>query len=171
MRLLGSIPALAAVACGLLAFAPAAAQEFPEDKPGAPNALNGPTILDRLERMTPDERQRILDRLPPERRARVEARLRAYEGLSQADRDRLRRQYDTFRALPPEQKANARRLFWQFLELPPGRRMVLRQEADRLSRMPWPRRQARMSSPEFARRYTPEEREILRVLAAITPNP
>jgi hypothetical protein len=180
MRLFASIPALVAVACGLLLAPPSKAQNAPADEPewiaeppppGAPRTLAGPTILDRLEAMTPEERRRLLEKLPPERRRRLEQRLAAYESLPPAERDRLRRQYDTFRALTPEQKQAARRLFRRFLELPPGRRQVLRQESLRLGRMSWPKRQARMASPDFESRYTPEERQILRALAAITPNP
>ncbi len=172
MRLLLPISVLFLVTCGLVtAQQPPEADEFAPPEAGMPRALAGPTILDRLEQMTPAQRQRLLEKLPPERRKRLEARLRAYESLPPAERERLRRQFDTFRALTPEQKQNARRLFRRFMELPPGRRQVLRQEARRLGQMPWPRRQARMSSPDFESRYTPEERRILRALAALTPNP
>ncbi|HEY1204677.1 MAG: DUF3106 domain-containing protein [Bryobacteraceae bacterium] len=181
MRLFSSIPALMVVAWGLLVAAPVAAQEAPPDEldrleeppplAGAPRALAGPTVLDRLEALSPEQRQRLLATLPPERRQRIEARLKAYESLPQAERDRLRRQYDKFRALTPEQKETSRRLFRRFMELPPGRRQVLRQEANRLSQIPWPQRQARIASPDFQRRFTPEERQILHALAAITPNP
>jgi hypothetical protein len=174
-----SIPVLV-VAWGLLAAAPVAAQQAaPPDEfegidvppPGAPRALAGPTILDRLESMSPEERRRLLDKLPPERRKRLEQRLAAYEALPPAERERLRRQYDTFRALTPAQKQATRSLFRRFMELPPGRRQVLRQEAARLAQMPWPRRRTRMASPDFQSRYAPEEQQILRALAAITPNP
>jgi len=180
MRRLFPIPALAAAACGLLLAIPLAAQEAdqpdwfaepPAMRPGAPRELLGPTILDRLENMKPEQRRRLLDNLPPERRRRLEQRLAAYEALPPAERERLRRQYDTFRAMTPQQKQAARRLFRRFMELPPGRRQVLRQEGLRLGRMPWRQRQARISAPEFQNRYTPEERQILRAIAAITPNP
>ena len=177
MRLLFPI----AVACGLLMGAPLGAQpvadepdwfaEPPAMRAGAPRELAGPTILDRLENMRPEQRQRLLENLPPARRKRLEQRLAAYEALPPAERERLRRQYDTFRSLTPEQKQAARRLFRRFTELPPARRQVLRQEGLRLGRMPWKQRQARMSSPDFQSRYSPEERQILRAIAAITPNP
>jgi hypothetical protein len=175
-----SIPVVVAV-WGLLAATPLVAQQAPPPDeldwladvppPGAPRTLVGPTILDRLEAMSPEQRQRMLERLPLERRQRIEERLRAYESLPPAERDRLRRQYDTFRALTPQQKEMARRLFRRFMQLPPGRRQVLRQEANRLSQIPWPKRQARMASPDFASRFTPEERQILHALAALTPSP
>ena len=57
------------------------------------------------------------------------------------------------------------------MQLPPGRRQVLRREANRLSQFPWPKRQALLASPEFEHRYSPEERQILHALSAITPNP
>ena len=172
LRRLCNVRLLIAIAWALLMVAPVAAQEDqPFAPPGAPRALAGPTILDRLEAMSPEQRQRLLEKLPPERRQRLEARLKAYESLPQDQRDRLRRQFDTFRALTPEQKEDARRLFRHFMQLPPGRRQVLRREANRLSRLPWPKRQALIASPDFEHRYSPEERQILHALAAITPNP
>ncbi len=176
------IPAVATLAFLFLAGGSAAAQqeapledfealEAPAPRPGMPGALAGPTVLDRLEQMTPEQRRNLLDKLPPERRKRLERRLAAYEALPAAERERLRRQYDRFRALTPQQKQTARRLFREFLTLPPGRRQALRQESVRLSRMPWPARKARMASPEFERRYSAEERQILHALAVITPNP
>jgi hypothetical protein len=163
---------LIAIAWALLMVAPVAAQDDePFAPPGAPRALAGPTMLDRFEAMPPEQRQRFLDKLPPDRRQRIEARLKAYESLPQEVRDRLRRQAETFWALTPEQKQNARRLFKRFMELPPGRRQVLRREANRLSRLPWPKRQELLASPEFEHLYSPEERQILHALAMITPNP
>jgi Protein of unknown function (DUF3106) len=183
MRIRSSIPALAAVACGLLLLAaPAAAQEEAQDeqewptpqpppKAGMPRALAGPNVLDRLEQMSPQERQRVLDRLPPERRRRLEERLEAYDRLPPEERERLRRQYERFNSLTPEQQRAARFLFRRFAALPPERKQVLRQEAHRLSQMTFAQRQRRMASPEFQDRYPVEERQILRALAAITPNP
>jgi len=119
MRIRSSIPALAAVVCGLWLTAPAAAQqEAPDEqewpaapappKAGMPRALAGPTVLDRLEQMSPAERQRVLDRLPPERRSRLEERLAAYDRLPPDERERLRRQYERFNSLSPEQQRFAK---------------------------------------------------------------
>ena len=52
------------------------------------------TMLDRLERMSPEERQRALEKLPPERRQRIEERLRRYESLTPEERERIRRQFE-----------------------------------------------------------------------------
>jgi hypothetical protein len=182
MRIRSSIPALAAVVCGLWLTAPAAAQQEapdeqewpaapPPPKAGMPRALAGPTVLDRLEQMSPEERQRVLDRLPPERRSRLEERLAAYDRLPPDERERLRRQYERFNSLSPEQQRAARFLFRRFATLPPERQQALRQEARRLSQMTFAQRQRRLASPEFQDRYPVEERQILRALAAITPNP
>lgn len=158
-----------ALVFGLLLASPGPAQN--RQQGSGPRLLNGPTILDRLEHMTPEQRRRVLDRLPPWRRQRLEARLAQWESLPPQERERLRRQYDRFRALPPERQQAARNLFQDFASLPPARRRALRQEARRLSQMGDAGRQARMASQDFRGRYTPQEREILRALAELAPGP
>ena len=63
--------------------------------------------LDRLNRMPPAQRQRVLDRLPPERKAKIESRLEKYNQLPQAQKDRLRAQTELFQSLPPEKQEKA----------------------------------------------------------------
>jgi hypothetical protein len=156
----------------LLAGSAAAGNGQQGATPGTgPRLLNGPTILDRLERMSPQQRRRVLEGLPPWRRQRLEARLARWESLPPEERERLRRQYDRFRALPLERQQAARSLFQEFASLPPARRRALRQEARRLSQMDDASRQARTASRDFRDRYSPEERQILRALAEVAPGP
>ncbi len=179
MRVRFSIPAI--VLAALIAAPPAGfAQRRPgpgrmgrgpgaEREPGMPRPPGpGGEMLDRLGKMSPDERRRALENLPPERRQRIEERLERFESLPPEQRERLRRQYQRFRQLPPERQEAARRLFRDFTGLPEDRRRALRQEARRLERLDEPARRARMSSEEFQSRYNPHEQEMLRDLVDLT---
>ncbi len=127
-----------------------------------PAQSNRPTVLDRLERMTPEERKRFLDRLPPAQRDRLERRLKLYESLSPGERERLRERYQRFRTLPPERQQAARDLYRRFGELPPERRMALRRAVRNLSLLDEATRQRRMNSPQFRARFNPEDQSMIR---------
>lgn len=133
----------------------------PGAKPGA--------ILERLNRMTPEERQRALDRLPPERRARVQERLDRLNAMPPAARERLREQYDEFQKLPPEKQETVRRAFRDLNQLPEDRRPALRREIVRLRNMPAERRAFRMESERFRSLYSESERQLIRDLSEAAP--
>jgi hypothetical protein len=163
---------IAKLALALVAAAALTAQQ-PATRPRQPVVVRPPgaglTILDRLDRMSPEERKRALDRLPPERRARIEQRLNAFQSLPPAVRQRLRRQLEWFRQLPQERQEAARSLFQRFRALPPVRRQALNREARRLLELDQTARGARMDSPAFRNRYTPEEQGMLRDMLTLPP--
>ena len=100
--------------------------------------------LERWERMTPQQRERALSKLTPERRAQVEERLRRLEDLPAAERQQLRQRYQEFQGLPRD------------------RQDALRLELQALRNMRPMMRRRRAGSPEFQRQYSPEEQRILR---------
>ncbi len=77
---------------------PKAAPKVAQAKARAPEA--GLNMLERLNQMTPAERQRALERLPPARRQMLEQRLNNYQKLSPEERERLR---NRLRQMSPEQ--------------------------------------------------------------------
>ncbi|MGD0014533.1 MAG: DUF3106 domain-containing protein [Bryobacteraceae bacterium] len=166
---------VAALSVALLAPCLARAQGGPPEEGRPPGARHGPrmrpglTVLDRLERMSPEARGRFFESLPPERRQRLQERFEQYERLSPEERARLRRGLGRFRQLPPDQQDAARRLFSEFRLLPPDRRVMLRQELRRLRWLEPAERAARMDSPAFVGLYSAEERRILRGLLDLTP--
>src|SRR5215467_11793844 len=83
---------------------------------------NKQAALERFSRMTPDERQRALDRLPPERREKIEQQLRQYNSMSPVER----RQLEAFRDLPPERQETVRRIYRRMNNLPEDRRTAVR---------------------------------------------
>ncbi|MEJ7607787.1 MAG: DUF3106 domain-containing protein, partial [Bryobacteraceae bacterium] len=69
------------------------------------------TLLERLNNMSPEQRERMLRKLPPERRSILERRLENYNRTSPEVKRRLGAEYDNFRQLAPEKQEKARRLF------------------------------------------------------------
>ncbi len=128
-----------------------------------------PPAFERLSKMSPEQRQRVLEKLPPERKKQVEQRLEQYNKLSPEERERLREQYDVFRSLPPERQDAARRAFHRFNNLPDDRRPVVRQEFQKLRALPDDERRARMNSDEFRNKYSRNEQQLLADMTELLP--
>jgi hypothetical protein len=141
MRALLQFGIVAAVAIGLAA-APLFGQAGKAPKRVAPLAAG--QALERWESMTPQQREKALSKLTPERRAQVEERLRRLEELPPAERQQLRQRYQEFQSLPRD------------------RQDALRLELQALRSMRPIMRQRRVASPAFQRQYSQEEQRILR---------
>jgi len=135
-------------------------------KPGPRHHGKGPppnfSALDRLNRMPPRQRERMLDRLPPERRHEVERRLREFNDLPPGEREALRQRFESFQRLPPERQDEARRVFRRFSELPEDRRRAIQDEIDSINRMTPEERSKRAGSAEFREKFSPQERRLMR---------
>ena len=118
-------------------------------------------VLERLSRMSPEERENLLGRLPGDRRALLEDRLRRYREMPEAAKQRLREEYNLFQQLPPEKQEDMRRLFRQLGEFPPARSRALRRELVRLRNMTAEHRAQRMTSGRFKEEFSEPEREFL----------
>lgn len=115
----------------------------PAKRPPPPPALPGP-MIERLRSMTPEQREKALSRLPPERRAMVEQRLNRIEQL------------------PPEQRTQLEGRYQRFQSLPPARRLAVREELQNLRGLPPAERRRRFLDPGFQQEYSTEEQQILR---------
>ncbi len=130
------------------------------------------TAVDRWNRMSPEDRERALQRLTPERRERLRAQMDRFNNLPPEERDRLRRRYDQFRLMPPQKQARAREIFKELTELSPDRRRTLRREVERLRALPESERNARLESEDFRSRFSASERKMVRELGnLISPDP
>ena len=118
----------------------------PANRPNrpAPKPQRNPAQeLDQFQKMTPDQREKALAKLPPERRARMEKQLSRYENLT------------------PAQKAQVQRRLEMLQALPPGRQKAVRQELQQLRAMPPAERRQRLNSEEESQHFSPEEMELL----------
>ncbi|MCU1275819.1 MAG: hypothetical protein JWO48_3250 [Bryobacterales bacterium] len=134
---------------------------------GALRKKNERTPVDRFNRMSPEQRQQALEKLPPERRKKIEDQLNQYNSLTPEQRRQLRSRYQAFNQFPPEKQNQARRLFRQFGELPPARQGPIRQEFENLRTMPDAERRARMNSDEFRNKYDSHEQKFLSDLSGL----
>lgn len=148
------------VAC----FAPAAsaqgrragpgAARRPPERPTAPKANvtpNPSNELDRFERMSPEERQIELQNLPPERRKQIEDRLSRLSKLTPEQRTKLQKRYQAFQNLPPD------------------RQQALREQLGQMRNMSEADRRALMNSPEFKKKFSKSERQILQEVSGAPP--
>ena len=125
------------------------------------------TPVDKFNRMTPDERQRALEKLPPERRKKIEDQLNWYNSLTPQQRRQLRSRLQAFNQLPPEKQNQTRRLFRQFGELPQERQEPVLKEFENLRVLPEAERRARINSDEFRNKYNSHEQRILGDLSGL----
>jgi flagellar motor switch protein FliG len=133
----------------------------------AEDSARASIMMDRLNRMTPERRARILGRLSEERRARIEERLRQYNSASPERKRRLEAALERFRHMPESRQGDVRRTYSQLNRTPYPRQRELRAEVQRLRRLNDEDRQARMRSFEFQEQYQPEERQLIENLVAI----
>jgi hypothetical protein len=162
--------ALAMAAAGGLAAQgvarPARKGPPPGGRPGRPAA-----VFERWSNMTPEQRRKALDRIPPERRRRIEEQLEQYANMSPEERRTLRFRWEMFNQLPPERQNEARRLFRQFNQLPTERQSALREEFQQLRGMPEADRKERLASEEFRQAYTVREQRFLGAFAKMLEPP
>jgi Protein of unknown function (DUF3106) len=138
-------------------LAPKKGGPLPLPRPGA-------AIIERWSRMTPEERSRALEKLPAERRQKIEDQLERYQNLSPEEREQLHFRAELFNRLPPERQDIARRVFRQFNQLPPERQAIVRGELQNLRAMPPPDRRARIQSEDFRDAYNNREQMVVRQL-------
>jgi Protein of unknown function (DUF3106) len=170
--LLGTLlPALAADKPPRQANPPHPPPPATKNPKAAPKLPNPGTVAQRLLQMSPEERERVLARFPPERQAQIRERLQKLDSLPKQQQDRAIERFQAFSNLPPEKQNLVRRQIRAFNALPDDRRQVVGQAFQRLRRMPEAERQARLSSPGFKSRFSPEEQQILSDLSANWPPP
>jgi hypothetical protein len=104
VRLIGTAVLLT---CGLAP--PAALAQFvrvqfrPVQARKTPKGIPGPAVQ-RLLNMTPEEREKALAQLPPERRAQIEQRLNRLAQLPPEQRAELQQRYQEFQSLPKDRQ-------------------------------------------------------------------
>lgn len=134
-------------------------------------------LIEHLMSLSPQEQQNFMRqdprflRLPPWQKQVIQQRLDAFNHLPPARREALRERYELFRQLSPERQDRARSLYRQWSEQPPERRLELRKELRRLRESTPEERKVRMESEAFQKRFSGEERDLLKGLAELLPEP
>ena len=128
-----------------------------------------PAAIDRWRGMSADERQQMVDRLPPERREVFRRRMEMWENMRPEERKGVADRFGRFRDLPAEQQRSARQAYRQLSQLPIERRTELRRELNSLRRATTEERAARFNSEEFQSKFDTHERSLVQDLVAALP--
>lgn len=127
--------------------------------------------VDRLLRMTPEQRERALEKLPAQQQANIRKRLENFDRLPPAQKERQLQRLNELWSLPPDKHELVAQQIKAFDALPEDRRVLVRQAYQRLSRLSADDRTALLAKPAFRGRFTPAELEILTVLPQYYPAP
>jgi hypothetical protein len=178
MRCRSSIPALAALAICLTFVSPAGAQSRrggmtrsrPMSPPGQGKVNPGArTPIEEFETMSPEQRQKALERLPPEQRQRLQQRLDRFNQLPPEQQRSLKNLYNRLHQLPPDRQDAVRKSINKLSQQPPERQQAMRQELRSMASMSPDERQAHVSSPEFRGKFNKKEQEIVRDITEVLP--
>ena len=115
----------------------------PPKQKQTPQSIPGKQI-EQLQKMTPEQREKALENLPPERRQQIQKQLERLDQLSPEQRQELDRRFETLQRFPP------------------ARQRAVRQELQDLRKMPLAERRARLHSGEFSQQFSPEEQDLIR---------
>jgi hypothetical protein len=131
----------------------------------------GANLIERLNRMSPAERQRALNRMPADRRAILERRMNALNNINPEAKQKLQRDYQHFQKLPRDKQDEARKTLRQIADLPEGRRKLVRGAIHNLRQQSPEIQQQRLESRAFQRRFEEEERKLIREALSVLPPP
>lgn len=150
--------------------APREPRAGPGSKPGrAPRMANPAGVVQQLMRMSPEERERALEKLPPQRQAQIRQRLEQFNSLPRQEQERQLQLGRTFASLPPDKQDLVRRQIRAVNQLPEDRQRMVRAAFQQLRRLPENERQARLASEGFRNRFTPAEQQMLDDLSGNLP--
>jgi hypothetical protein len=127
------------------------------------------TPIDEFQTMSPQERQKALDRMPPAQRKKFEERLQKFNELPAEQQRTLKNMYNRLNELPPGRQDAVRKSMNQFSEQPVERRQAMRQELKSIGDLPEQDRAARLKSPEFRSKFSHKEQDILRNMSELLP--
>jgi hypothetical protein len=116
-------------------------------------------------RMSPDQRERALRNLPPERQDKIRQQLNRYDQAPPEQKARLERLW----SLPPARQQEIRESMRELRDMPLDRRRPINQQIRRLQTMSPAEREEYFNSPEFRNRFSPHEQEVMRDLSDILP--
>jgi hypothetical protein len=125
----------------------------------------------RFLKMKPEDRDKFLQNLPPQRRQNIERQLRDFQKMAPAGRTRVLTELEMLRSLPLEKQQQVRRSLRQLSELPEERKALVRKELQLMAPMPDEQRREHMNSEEFRNRYSVTEQQMMSNLSQVTPPP
>jgi len=138
---------------------------------GAAKMGNPDNPIDRLLRMSPEQRESAIEKFPPQQQANFRKRFENFDKQTEAQKERQLQKLNELWSLPPDKHQMVAQQILAFDALPEDRRILVRQAYVRLSRSTPEEREAILARPQFRSRFTPGELQILSVLPQYYPAP
>lgn len=143
---------------------PKAPQKGPRlNNPGSPAA--------RLYRATPDQRERVLEKLPSARQEQMRRELEWFDNLPKDQQEQVIRRSERLASLPLEKQQAIQRQMQALNRLPVERTRAVRQALLRLQELPEEERAEVLSREHFRNQFSAEELQIITDLSAVMPPP
>jgi len=115
--------------------------------------------------MTPADREKEIQKLPPDRQEKVRQQLQRYDQLPAERKALLQRLWD----LPQGRRQQVRQSMQDFQTQPPERKRVMWQQLQKVHEMEPGEREVYFDSPEFKSQYSKDEQEIMKNMSEILP--
>ncbi|HYW43399.1 MAG TPA: DUF3106 domain-containing protein [Bryobacteraceae bacterium] len=133
-------------------------------KGGAQTALrlaNPGNLAVRLYQATPEQRERVIEKLPPARQEQARKQLEWFDSLPKEQQARVLQSAQRLASLSPERQREIAQSRQVFLQLPQDRRLAIRGALNRLQNMTPEQRNQVVNSNPFKTRFSPEEQKII----------
>lgn len=138
---------------------------------GGAKMANPANPVFRLFTMSPEQRERAIEKLPPKQQENIRKTLANFDNKPQAEKDRELQRLNGLWSLPPDKQALVAQQIKAFDALPADRLPVVKLAYKNLSALTPEQRAERLARPQFRSRFTPEELQILSVLPEYYPMP
>lgn len=132
-------------------------------------AVSPTALLERLQKLTPEEREVVFNTFPEERRDQVRRRFDAFNRLSPEERDRLGENLVAFINLGPQRQELARAVFRRFAGIAKDRQESMQTEMKLLSTLSPEDRRSRVNADEFRNRFSADEKLLMFDMLRIFP--
>jgi hypothetical protein len=136
---------------------------------GAARLPNPANPIAWLRSMTPEQRERVIEKYPPELQEKIRKQLEDFDKLPDQQKQRQLNWNDEFFKLPEDRRESVRKQILAFNALPDDRRRELHPAYVRLSNATPEERANILSRAQFRARFSPEELQMLTVLSEYFP--
>lgn len=133
----------------------------------APPLVNPANPVAQLYRASPEQRERVLEKLGPVRQEQLRKALADFDQLPKEEQQRRIQQAERFGSLPVEKQRAFRQEMQAFRDLPKDREQPVRQALRRVQIMSEEQRTAFFNSERFKSDFSPEEQKIIRNLSEV----
>ena len=136
-------------------------------KAAGPRITNPASPAARLYQMSPEERERALEKLPDPRREAIRKQLEYFDSLPKEQQQVMLGRTERFAALPPEKRRAFMQQMQALNQLPQERRQLVGGALRRLQSMSDLERANVLNSQQFRNRFSPQEQKIIADLSEV----